>query len=103
MQTEHSPYDTNAREEADATLEEARRLEAINEVEDWRWLMSGPRGRRIVRRLLALTGLYQSGLRSGLDMLPFNEGKRQVGLQLLDQITTICPAEYVQMLQEKTK
>lgn len=102
MQTEISPYDTDAREEADAAREEQRRLDAINEVEDWRWLMSGPRGRRVVRRLLALTGMHQSGMRGGPELLSFHEGERNVGLRLTKLVTEHTPAEYVQMLQEKT-
>lgn len=100
MQTDYSPFDTAANEATDADRKERQRLAALKEAEDWRWLMSGPRGRRIVRRLLAKTGLYQSSIRGGVELTTFHEGERNVGLRLMDLIVAASPGEYILMLQE---
>lgn len=101
MQTEHEPYDLASQEEAEAARKERIRLDLANEVEDYRWLMSGPRGRRIVRRFLAKTGLYRSSFDPNSDsQTAFHEGERNVGLRLTALLSEHFPAEYVAMLQE---
>lgn len=98
--TDYSPFEPQAQAELDASRKEKLQAELRAEVEDFGWLMSGPRGRRIVRRLLAKTGLYQSSNRDGEGMLAFHEGQRNVGLRLMALINEHFPDEYILMLQE---
>lgn len=69
------------------------------EVLDLRWVMQDKRGRRHVWRQLQLTGVYRLSY-TGDQGTNFNEGQRNVGLRLLDEITRHCPAEYIEMLKE---
>ena len=92
MTTDYDPFDPIAREELDADRKAAAELERINEVNDFQWLMGSKRGRRIVCRLLAKTGLYRSS---------FNNGQRNFGLMLMAMIEANCADQYFLMLQEK--
>lgn len=78
--------------------ESAEKFRAI-EVEDFKWLMADKRGRRYVWRLLSLTRVFQSSF-TGNSHTFFNEGTRNVGLKILEDINSLCPERYLQMLQE---
>lgn len=57
-------------------------------------------GRAFTRRLLAQAGVYRLSMVSDPHWTAFNEGARNVGLQLLARMTTTAPDEYVLMEQE---
>lgn len=101
MTTDYDPFDNEAREELDAARKDAAELERIEEAEGFRWLMGSKRGRAIMRRLLAKTGLYRTSFNNSGSVTAFNEGQRNFGLWLMAQIETNCPDRYVLMLQEK--
>jgi hypothetical protein len=102
MSNEYDPFDNEARAELDAARKDAAELERIEEAEGFKWLMGSKRGRAIMARLLAKTGLYRSSF-SGEDTvaMAFNEGQRNHGLWLMAMIETHCPERFVLMLQEK--
>lgn len=96
------PLDIRSQERATAAADERARLAAQLEEDDFKWLMSNKRGRRIVWRLLERTGVYRSSFTGNSETF-FREGMRNVGLMLMAQINTICPGHYATMLQEQQK
>lgn len=55
--------------------------------EDFEWLMSSERGRRIVRLLLAEAGVWRSSFSRDALQMAFSEGMRQQGLNLLSRVS----------------
>jgi hypothetical protein len=96
------PFDI-AGQEADAEESLKRKqLTALQEDDDFKWLMGNKRGRRIVWRLLERTGVFRSSFTGNSETF-FREGSRNVGLQLIAQIHEVCPDKYALMLQERTQ
>lgn len=54
--------------------------------EDFEWLMSDKRGRRIVRNLLEDAGVWRSTFSETPTIAAFKEGRRNLGLRLLTLI-----------------
>nr|DAR66801.1 MAG TPA: hypothetical protein [Caudoviricetes sp.] len=54
--------------------------------EDFEWLMSDKRGRRIVRNLLEDAGVWRSTFSETSTIAAFKEGRRNLGLRLLTLI-----------------
>lgn len=77
-------------------------LTVLQEVqrEDVRWLMSTHQGRRFVYKVLADCGIYQRSFTGSEATTAFAEGRRAVGLQLLDEITRLAFNDYLKMLGE---
>lgn len=99
--TDYDPFDPEAQAQQDATRKEASELDRQNEINDLQWLMGNKRGRRVVRRLLARTGLYRSSFNNSGSVTAFNEGQRNVGLWLMAMIESHCADQFVVLLQEK--
>lgn len=72
-------------------------------VEDVKWLMSSPRGRRIVWWLLSKAGVYRTSFNNSGSVMAFNEGQRNLGLMMQAEISDICHDQFVTMLQEQRK
>ena len=87
-----------------AAKAEAIKLDKRNEVDELLWLMSDPRGRRFVWRLLQGFGVYQLSYVPGDPAhSAFNEGRRNEGLKLMSQIMEHCPARFTEMQKEASK
>ena len=97
------PLDTRSQDDVRAKGEAASQLERINEGEDFKWLMSNKRGRRVIWRLLGKTGVYRSSFNHSGSVTAFNEGARNIGLMLIDAIHEFCPELFLTMLQEQRK
>jgi hypothetical protein len=95
------PFETPEQREARAAKQRAaqeRDLEQLkNDVEA---LMATGAGRRIVWRLLESTHVYQTCYRDNPLQMARAEGRREIGLMLLDWITTHTPEDYFTMQQE---
>lgn len=87
-------------ERTEQEREKSKRARQV-QVDDFLWLMSDKRGRRIMWRLLGETRVFQSSF-TGNSQTFFNEGTRNVGLKLLGEINELCPDRYVSMLKENT-
>lgn len=98
--SEVDPFDIRAQEREETFRIECEREAQHLEIEDLKWLMSDKRGRRVVWRLLDKTGVYRSSF-TGNSTTFFNEGARNVGLQLLLEINQFCPDRYAQMVTEQ--
>ena len=84
------------REQATSRAADAR-LEI--ERDDHRRLMETAWGRRIVWGLLADAGVFRSSF-TGDNATFFNEGARNIGLQILARVTLHCPDKYQIMMME---
>jgi hypothetical protein len=83
---------------------QAQALDKRNEVDELLWLMSDPRGRHFVWRLLQGFGVYQlSYVQGDPAHSAFNEGRRNEGLKLMSQLLQHCPARFTEMQKEASK
>ena len=94
-------------EEPDDEQSEAQRLKAENArktfVDDIKWLMSSPRGRRIAWWLLEKAGVNRTSFNNSGSVMAFNEGQRNIGLMIQAQIVEMAPEAYMTMLEEQRK
>ena len=84
----------------DQAQADARRA---RERDDFRWLMGHAQGRRIVWRYLASCGVFHSSFSTEALVMAKKEGRREVGLQLLDDVMTHTPLAYPKMMEEAGK
>ena len=94
------PLDTEASDAIRKTQADKARLAALREAEDFKWLMSSKRGRRITNAILQKAGVYRSSFNPNALQMSWNEGNRNVGLMLLAAITEVAPDRYAEMLKE---
>jgi hypothetical protein len=83
--------------EADEAVVRERRR---RELEDLKWLMAHPQGRRIVGRLLEEAGVNRTSFNHSGSLMSFNEGKRHVGLFLTAEVLEAAPEGYFKLLKE---
>jgi hypothetical protein len=75
--------------------------DARDEIDELLWLMSDPRGRRWMWRRLSTLGVYRpTFVAENFSLTAFNEGRRNVGLELITQIMQHCPARFTEMQKE---
>jgi hypothetical protein len=65
-------------------------------------LMGTPTGRRWMWQVLSTAQAFADDGNLDPQHLAWKEGRRTVGLHLLGQVQTHCPAAYVQMTEEAT-
>lgn len=77
--------------------------------EDIKWLMSSPRGRRLMHWILGKAGIMRTTFletpdRSGHLALAMahEEGRKQIGYELFARVNALCPELYVKMMKEKS-
>ena len=78
-----------------------KRMVRETEIDDIRWLMSSRRGRRIVWRLLDLSGPFRLSFDPNAIKMAFNEGNRNLGNQIFAEVMSICPEQYPVMVAEQ--
>lgn len=86
-------------------MAEATRNLTDEEAADLRLVMSSEQGRRVIRRLLAKTGMYMSVFRSRPNVRPeerltFNAAQAEVGVRLQAEVLEASPDMYVRMNSE---
>jgi hypothetical protein len=92
-------------EEVKKSREDSKKREAEHNrfIDDIRWVISKPQGRRIVYWLLAICGLFRGSFIAGEDgdrITAFNEGKKDIGLQFLINLNEANPTCFLQMQTE---
>lgn len=99
----HDPLDLTGQERQREQREVAAKLEGKTEGDDFMWLMSSKRGRRVVWRLLSEAGVFRVSFEPGMDAMStaFREGHRNAGLLLINQIFELCPERYAEMAKEQ--
>jgi hypothetical protein len=63
------------------------------------WLLSTPEGRRIMNRILTVSG-FESLCMTGNGYTMFNDGKRAVGQHFYQAMLHLRPEAFVEMLKE---
>lgn len=85
------------RAEKQAKLEEQQRQEIVTN------LMSTTPGRAYVLEQLERAHLFTTSFNVDPTLMAFNEGERNAGLQLLNDIMRACPDNYVLMMKERNE
>lgn len=101
MNPRHDPTDLEGQRESRRDEESLKRLARKREIEDIKWLMSSRQGRRVMWRLLDLSGPTRLSFNTNAMQMAFNEGNRNLGLQLLDELMKACPEQYRVMAKEQ--
>ena len=78
---------------------QTQKNELATEKSDFEWLMSDPRGRRIMFDLLAFCRVFKPSYTGNSETF-FNEGMRNVGLKYFLAVNQFCPEQYLAMTQE---
>ena len=78
---------------------EARRVE----IEDLKGILNSKPGRRFMWRLLERAGVYRTSFNNSGSITAFNEGRRDIGLFLLNEIHEVAPELYLVMLKDRTE
>lgn len=97
----YDPTDLRGQEAARQDAEEAARLARETEIGDLKWLMSSKRGRRIMWRLLEMSGPFHLSFDRNAMQMAFNDGKRSVGNRLFNEVMSLCPEMYPVMAKEQ--
>jgi len=81
----------------------AERKERVNarDIEDWKWLLKSPPGRRQFWDLMKFAGTFASSFSAdNAHVTSHNEGMRLVGNRILERIHQASPEAYSQMRRE---
>jgi len=78
-------------------------LERKTAEEDLKWVLSDPRGRRYLWKLLESFHIYQSSFAQDGSFMAYLEGERNAGLRILNELQSVAPESYILMLQERIK
>lgn len=70
------------------------------EIQDIAFILNDKRGRRFFWRYLSTCGVFKSSADNSGSWTYFNEGRRNVGLQLLSDMDEAAPEAYSLMLKE---
>ena len=90
----------NAADESQVKNAENRILNGrMRELEDIRFLIATPQGRRFLSRILGLCGLYELSY-TGSSETFFREGSRNIALKLLSEINESDSEGYLKILNE---
>ncbi len=98
-----NPTDLAAVQEAreESAKEEEKRRE--QERDDFRRVMSDAWGRRFVWRLMREGGVFRSSFSGDALSGAFNEGQRQQGLRLVNEVLEVCPEHWLTMIREQKR
>lgn len=94
------PTDLEASDSAAASEQEAAQLARQQQVDDLKWLMAHPQGRRIVARIFDRTGIRRTPFSTNGSTMAFNAGAQNVGLWLEAEVVETAPDGYMRMLKE---
>jgi hypothetical protein len=101
MTNGYDPTDLRGQQEGKQEAEAAERLARETEIADLKWLMSSKRGRRFVWRLLEMSGPFRMSFNTNAMQMAFNEGSRNLGNRLFNEVMTLCPEMYPVMAKEQ--
>ena len=99
MSAQKQPYDAGDQAQVGKRL----RLDKIRLLRidaGFKSLMATPEGRAYFYDLLSYTGVYRTSFDPSNAKTAFNEGIRNVGLRLIDDMNRLAPGSYMLMLTE---
>lgn len=97
------PTDLQANDSADATEQDAARIARQQQVDDLKWLMAHPQGRRIVARIFEKTGIRRTPFNTSGSVMSFNAGAQNIGLWIEAEVLEVAFDGYTKMLKEFQK
>lgn len=97
----YDPTDLRGQEREKLEADARKRVVRDGEIADIRWLMSSKRGRRIMWRLLDLSGPFRLSFDANAMKMAFAEGNRNLGNQLFNEVMNLCPEMYPVMVKEQ--
>ena len=103
MSFTHDPTDTRLQEREAALEEQTAREIRKQEVADLKWLAGNVQGRRFIWRLLDRAGIYRSSFNHSGSLMAFAEGKRDMGLFLLAEVSEASPNGFLKLIAENQK
>jgi hypothetical protein len=98
--TTRDPTDLRSQERDAESDELVAREKRRKELEDIKWLMAHPQGRRFVSRLLEEAGVNRTSFNHSGSVMAFSEGKRHIGLFLTAEVLQAAPEGYFKLLKE---
>lgn len=99
MSDEKSLVKNAADEKQVKKAKRAEKTDREKELDDLRFVLGTPQGRRVLHRVLSQCGVYRPSF-TGNRFGDFNEGQRNIGLYLLSEITEAKESRLYQMQQE---
>lgn len=100
MATYNDPTDLKRQEREAEGDELGARENRRKELDDLRWLLGHPQGRRIVSRLLDEAGVFRSSFNHSGSVMAFAEGRRHMGLFLTGELLEASADGYLKVLKE---
>jgi len=97
------PFDIDATHARDTQRSDAQRAERERADNELRFVMADARGRRFVWQLLGEAGVYRSSFASDPLVMAHAEGRRDMGLRLLDRLLRVAPGDYLKAQAENTE
>lgn len=94
------PTDLRAQAQRIETEKERKRIAFENEAEDYKWLLSTERGRRLMWGWMADCHVFHSTFNSSGSITAFNEGQRNAGLRLFTALMQHAPEQFAVMQAE---
>lgn len=85
---------------AQAKAEQAAALLTQQLDDDFKSIMATVSGRRFIWHLMAECQAFQPIFHEQASVMYLKEGKRQIGLMLMNQCQGLCPEQYLQALAE---
>lgn len=82
---------------------EEAKTDLMLEESDMRELMSKPAGRRVFFAWLERCGVMASAFDSNPHTMAFLEGRRSMGVEMLQRLQEMTPKEYLEMMVEAAK
>jgi len=100
MAADYDPTNLDALDDQEAQRAKAAEQKLAEEAADWRFILGDQRGRRIVWALLSKAGVFRVSFSADALQMAFNEGNRNLGLEVLAKVTEHAPATYLLMQNE---
>lgn len=79
------------------------KMELDNFSKDFIWIMKRKQGRAFIFKMLERSNVFGISFNTNAMTMAFNEGNRNFGLKLLNDIMSICPENYSLMMKEQKK
>lgn len=80
--------------------EERDKLDALERSEGWKLIMSTPASRRVMWDHFEIAGIYQATPGLDAQTMAWNEGRRSLALQTMNDMLNYCPDLYDRMTVE---
>ena len=97
----YDPTDLPGQQADKREADKRKKLDRDMQNADVKWLMSSPRGRRVMWRLLELSGPFRISFDTNAMRMAFNEGNRNLGNLLLTEVMILCPELNPVMVKEQ--